>query len=145
MQRSHLENKTQLIHLVSAHLANVPDIPDVETVVIVDNGNPGVLLVIGHGAGVGVLGVVGVGGHVGDGEALGHVHAQVVGPRQGRDELEAGWGEASHDSVRTPDEDKLLAHRETIGTVKHKRDLSVSYILTGINDTTRGHLRLMAR
>ena len=122
------------------HLANVPDVPDVETVIVVDNRHAGVLLVVGHGAGVGVLGVVGVGGHVGDGQALGHVHAQVVGPRQGRDELEAGWGEASHDSVRTPDEDKLLAHRETIGTrMKQNLDLSVStlvYILTGINDTT---------
>ena len=123
-----------------SHLANVPDVPDVQTVIVVDNRHAGVLLVVGHGAGVGVLGVVGVGGHVGDGQALGHVHAQVVSPRQGRDELEAGWGEASNDSVRTPDEDKLLAHRETIGTrMKHKLDLSVStlvYILTGINDTT---------
>ena len=35
---------------------------------------------------------------VGDGEALGHVHAQVVGPGQGRDELQRLGGEASHDS-----------------------------------------------
>ena len=113
--------------------------------IVVDNRHAGVLLVVGHGAGVGVLGVVGVGGHVGDGQTLGHVHAQVVGPRQSGDELEAGGREASHDAVRTPDKDKLLAHRETIGTEKQNRDLSVSYILTGINDTTRGHLRLIAR
>ena len=95
--------------------------------VVVDHRHAGVLLVVGHGAGVGVLGVVGVGGHVGDGQALGHVHAQVMGPRQGRDELEAGGGEASHDPVCAADEDKLLAHRETIGTGKQKCDLSVSH------------------
>ena len=98
------------------HLANVPDVPDVEAVIIVDHRHPGVLLVVRHGAGVRVLGVVGVGGHVGDGQALGHVHAQVVGPRQRRDELQRGGGEAPHDPLGTPNEDKLLAHGETIGT-----------------------------
>ena len=69
------------------NLSDVPDIPDIETVVVVDNAHSSVLLVVGHGAGVGVLGVVGVGGHVGDGQPLGHVHAQVVRPRQRGHEL----------------------------------------------------------
>ena len=56
------------------HLFDVSDIPDVDGVVVVYDGNLEVLLVVGDGGGVGVAGVAGVGGHVTDGQTLGHVN-----------------------------------------------------------------------
>ena len=91
-------------------------IPDVETMIIVDHGNSSILFVVRHGAGVGVLGVVGVRGHVGDGQPLGHVHAQVVRPRERGDELERVGRETTDDPLRTPDKHELFSHRETVGT-----------------------------
>ena len=76
-----------LLGYIDYHLAYVLDVPNVEAVIVVDDGHPRVLLVIRHGARVRVLRVVGVRGHVRDGQALGHVHAQVVRPRQRRHEL----------------------------------------------------------
>ena len=52
---------------------------------------------------------------MGDGEALGHVNTQEVGPRQGGDELEGLGGETSDNPLGTADEDKLLSDRETVG------------------------------
>ena len=37
------------------NLSDVPDIPDIETVVVVDNAHSSVLLVVGHGATTGML------------------------------------------------------------------------------------------
>ena len=37
------------------NLSDVPDIPDIETVVVVDNAHSSVLLVVGHGAKTGML------------------------------------------------------------------------------------------
>ena len=58
------------------HLFDVSDIPDVDGVVVVYDGNLEVLLVVGDGGGVGVAGVAGVGGHVTDGQTLGHVNTE---------------------------------------------------------------------
>ena len=77
--------------------------------VIVHHRHPGVLLVIGNSAGVRIDSVAGVGGHVGDGQTLGDVHAQEVGPRQGGDELEGLRGETSDNALGTTDKDKLLS------------------------------------
>ena len=76
-----------LLGYIDYHLAYVLDVPNVEAVIVVDHGHPRVLLVIRHGARVRVLRVVGVRGHVRDGQALRHVHAQVVRPRQRGHEL----------------------------------------------------------
>ena len=76
-----------LLGYIDYHLAYVLDVPNVEAVIVVDHGHPRVLLVIRHGARVRILRVVGVRGHVRDGQALGHVHAQVVRPRQRGHEL----------------------------------------------------------
>ena len=46
---------------------------------------------------------------MGDGETLGDVHAQEVGPRQGRDELKGLRGETSDNALGTTDKDKLLS------------------------------------
>ena len=83
--------------------------------VVVDDADPGILLIIGNSTGVRVDSVAGVGGHVGDGQTLGHVHAQEVGPRQGRDELKGLGGETSDNALGTSDKDKLLSDRETVG------------------------------
>ena len=50
-----------------------------------------------------------------DGQTLGDVHAQEVGPGQGGDELEGLGGETSDNPLGTSDEDKLLSDRETVG------------------------------
>ena len=99
-----------------SYLANITHIPDVETVIVVDHGHSSILFIVGHGAGVRILGVVGVASHVRDSQPLGDVHAQVMGPGQGRDELEGVGGETADDSLGTANEDKLLSHRQTIGT-----------------------------
>ena len=91
-------------------------IPDVETMIIVHHRNSSILFIIGHGTGVRILRVVGVGGHVGNGKPLGHVHAQVVRPRQRRHELQRVGREAAYNPLRTPDKHKFFSHRETIGT-----------------------------
>ena len=96
--------------MVRSYLTNVSHVPYVETVIIVDHGYPGILLIIGNSTGVRVDSVTGVGGHVGDGQPLGHVHAQVVSPGQGGDELEGLRREASDNPLSTADEDKLLTH-----------------------------------
>ena len=83
--------------------------------IIVDHRHPGILLVIGNSAGVRIDSVAGVGGHVRDGQTLGDVHAQEVGPGQGGDELEGLGGETSDNPLGTSDEDKLLSDRETVG------------------------------
>ena len=77
--------------------------------VIVDYGHPGVLFIIGDRTCVRVHSVAGVGGHVGDGEALGDVHTQEVGPRQGGDELEGLGGETSDNALGTTDKHKFLS------------------------------------
>ena len=76
-----------LLGYIDYHLAYILDVPNVEAVIVVDHGHPRVLLVVRHGARVRVLSVVWVRGHVRDGQALGHVHAQVVRPRQRGHEL----------------------------------------------------------
>ena len=105
-----------LMAVLTAYLANITHIPDVETVIIVDHGHSSILFIIGHRTGIGVLCVVGVGGHVGDGQPLGHVHPQVVSPGQGGDELQGLGGETADNPLGTANEDKLLSHRQTIGT-----------------------------
>ena len=95
--------------MVRSYLTNVSHVPYVETVIIVDHGYPGILLIIGNSTGVRVDSVTGVGGHVGDGQPLGYVHPQEVGPRQGGDELEGLGREAPHNALSTADENKLLS------------------------------------
>ena len=56
------------------HLFDVSDVPHVDRVVVVYDGNLEVLLVVGDGGGVGVAGAAGVGGHVADRKAFGNVH-----------------------------------------------------------------------
>ena len=52
---------------------------------------------------------------MGDGQPLGYVHPQEVGPRQGGDELEGLGRETSDNALGTSDKDKLLSDRETVG------------------------------
>ena len=52
------------------YLFDVPHVPHVDGVVVVDDGDLEVLLVVGDGGGVGVLGVGRVRRHVTDGQPL---------------------------------------------------------------------------
>jgi len=63
-----------------------------EVMVVVEGGHDTVVLVVGERDAVGVVEarVVGGGGDVGGGEALGDVDAEVVGPRQHGEEVERG-------------------------------------------------------
>ena len=61
---------------VSTHLFDVPDVPDVDGVVVVDDGDLEVVLVVGDGAGVGVARRGRVRRHVADRQTLRDVHAE---------------------------------------------------------------------
>jgi len=73
-------------------LVQILQVPHVEAVVVVEGGHDTVVLVVGERDAVGVVEarVVGGGGDVGGGEALGDVDAEVVGPRQHGEEVERG-------------------------------------------------------
>ena len=68
---------THLVPLhVRTHLLDVPDVPDVDGVVVVDDGDLEVVLVVGDGAGVGVARRGRVRRHVADRQTLRNVHAE---------------------------------------------------------------------
>ena len=68
---------THLVPLdVCTHLFDVPDVPDVDGVVVVDDGDLEVVLVVGDGAGVGVARRGRVRRHVADRQTLRDVHAE---------------------------------------------------------------------
>ena len=58
------------------YLFNVSDIPDVDAVIVVDDGDFEVLFVVGDRSGVGVAGVRRVRRHVTDGQPLGNVDSE---------------------------------------------------------------------
>lgn len=99
----------------SPYLADVGDVPQVEAAIAVDAGHLVVRLVVGERHRVRVFGIGRMRGHVTDGETLGDVDAEVVRPRQSRDELQRKWTEASDDAVSAADKYVLLANHQAIG------------------------------
>ena len=63
-----------------ADFIDVPDVPDVDRVVVVDHGHLEVGLVQDDGRGVGIPGVGRMRGHVVDGQTLRHVNPEVMSP-----------------------------------------------------------------
>ncbi len=70
----HQSKRVLTIKIKESYLFDVPDVPDVDGVVVVDNGDLEVALVVGDGGGVGVARRGRVRGHVADVQPLGHVH-----------------------------------------------------------------------
>ena len=64
-----------LFLLILTHLLDVPDVPDIDRVVVVDDRDLEVLLVIGDRGRVGVSRLRRMGRHVRYRQAFGHVHA----------------------------------------------------------------------
>ena len=62
---------------MKTYLFNISHIPDIDGVIIVDDGDFEVLFVVGDGGGVRVPCIGRVGGHVRDRQAFGHVHAEI--------------------------------------------------------------------
>ena len=63
---------------IKEYLFNVSDIPDVDAVIVVDDGDFEVLFVVGDRSCVGVAGVGRVRRHVTDGQTLGNVNSEKI-------------------------------------------------------------------
>lgn len=93
-----------------SYLADIGDVPQIETAIAVNAGHLVVRLVIGERHRVWVFGIGRMRGHVTDGETFGDVDAEVVRPRKSRDKLQRKWTEASDDAISAADKYVLLAN-----------------------------------
>lgn len=117
-----------------AHFLRVVHVPQIQTVIVVDDGQTLAVSIVSQRHGVRVLsrsrgqldlavrirGGVSGGQEEGKGaelpEAAGsNVHAQVVGFRQSGDEVKRMSIENTHHAICTPNKQQMLAHGQTVG------------------------------
>lgn len=95
--------------------SNVPCVPHIQTVIVVNATELHTCLVEHHGNGVGIFGGRRHIGDVIDVHALRHVHAQVVGARQCGHIFEILRAEHAHNRFGTSDQNVFAAYAQTIG------------------------------
>ena len=89
---------------------DVSDIPDVQTMIVVDDGDFEILLIISHSCCIWIASTMWMGHHMTYGQAFGHVNTQVVSPWQRRYKLQGVRRKTTNYAVGTANENEIFAN-----------------------------------